>query len=79
MLRRVTEYSKRGAKCGECRRVMDDPQTGRDLDFCCGRDRTWFDILIDHYDVDDGRDEKGRFHHRPTKTLLFGTIIHGGD
>lgn len=68
--------------CKSCGRTLTNPGYHRQSVYCCGKYRRWYDTREISYEYDDGRDEKGRFHHKPG--IVQGTMkkvvtIEGGN
>lgn len=51
--------------CKQCWRLLTNPGYNKQSVFCCGKYRRWYDVAERTTVYDDGRDEKGRFHHKP--------------
>jgi len=70
--------------CKSCGRTLLNPGYGRNSVHCCGSYRRWYSTtdIREEVRIDDGRDERGRFHHRPSRvkhTVSRVVRIPGGD
>ena len=67
------------ANCADCGGRLYNPGYNRRSTFCCGKYRQWYDWIEKTTIWDDGRDERGRFHHPKKIIERYETIIdHGG-
>ena len=65
-------------KCPVCGEYLLNPGYGRNMVICCGKYRRFFDIVDIRVIYDDGRDEKGRFHHKPKVLAREETVVDKG-
>lgn len=65
MIEHVEKDDSFAAHCKACNRLLTNPGYNRQSVFCCGKYRRWYDDRTLSYDYDDGRDARGRYHHKP--------------
>ena len=68
MKKRIEYSDKLATNCKQCNRTLTNPGYNKQSKFCCGKYRRWYDCRTVTIIVDDGRDDAGRFHHKP-KTI----------
>ena len=80
-MRHETEKNRQIAThCKSCGRLLMNPGYGKMNVYCCGKYRKWFDNIKITEIYDDGRDEKGRFHHAPQMiSCREEKIFEGGE
>jgi hypothetical protein len=64
MIRKTERKDYFATKCTACGRLLTNPGYGRLSVYCCGKNRRWFSPTYVTTAYDDGRDERGRYHHR---------------
>lgn len=52
-------------ECPICGETMRNPGYGKQNVHCCGQYRFWYKTYTETTTYDDGRDERGRYHHAP--------------
>ena len=79
MIKTIEKTMHLATKCPECNGILINPGQNRQKLYCCGKYRQWFDVVETTKIVDDGRDSRGRFHHKPhTVQYTEQTIEKGG-
>lgn len=75
-----TTTSNFAANCSSCGRILTNPGYGKQNVYCCGKYRRWYNTTDYTYEIDDGRNEKGQFHHKQTKKFISKEVrIRGGE
>jgi hypothetical protein len=82
MIRHIENNDHFATKCAGCGQTLTNPGYHQQYRYCCGKYRRWYDSAIVQWDFDDGRDERGRFHHNAH--VVYGTyqrtiFVKGGD
>ena len=82
MKRTIVRTDNFATCCKSCGRTLKNPGYHKQSRFCCGKYRRWYDTREVSHEYDDGRDEMGRFHHKPEivpGTTKITVIVEGGN
>lgn len=64
MIRIKKSTFKMSIPCKICGNLLLNPGYNRNFAKCCGELQFWWSYFINEVTIDDGRDKKGRFHHK---------------
>ncbi len=65
MIKNTVTDAKWATHCTKCGQLLTNPGYGRNKKQCCGVYQQWWKWITETRTWDDGRDERGRFHHKP--------------
>lgn len=65
MIKSIEKTERFATTCRSCGLTLINPGYNKTSVLCCGKYRRWYNTWDISYQFDDGRDEQGRFHHKP--------------